>query len=65
MCNIPCQKLVPFDNVNNLILLTQVHTLTSLMTSHVTLFCSCEFSIFLYDNMSIFILFTQVQELIV
>lgn len=37
--------------MHNLILLTQVHTLTSLMTTHVTLFCSYEYNIFLHDNM--------------
>jgi len=34
------------------------------MTTHVTLFCSYEYSIFLNDNMSNLILFRQVQELI-
>ena len=58
------ESIVPFDNVNNLSLLTQVHTLTSLVTTHVTLFCSYEYSIFLRDNMNNFVLLTQVQELI-
>jgi len=34
------------------------------MTTHVTLFCSYEYSVFLHDNMSNFILLTQVQQLI-